>query len=246
MIGRGPGGDSSLPSAAAPRWGCSACSARAIPVTTHRWRRYSPTCANPTRCRRGRVCGGAERVRSAMASMPRRCSGTRIRRADNRSQAAFLKLVGKGIDAFRIASWVRRHDAVIVAAFPRDDAAAAAVGLPYSLFVLATSGRLFGTEVALVSVGADPSTSERPGGCRTRPHDSLPTGLTGTRTHAMSCGSAALTRRPIGSSLISSSVSHPPYEPGDPQLVGVGVMAYYGGTMTVSRRNRSIPATSRR
>ena len=65
--------------------------------------------------------------------------------------------VGIVIDAFRTASWVRRHDVVIV---PGMGALEATIALrpwhtPYSMFLVCASGRLFGTKVALVSVGSN-------------------------------------------------------------------------------------------
>lgn len=64
---------------------------------------------------------------------------------------------GMVFDVFRIASWVRRHDIVIV---PGMGVLEATLPLrswqtPYSMFLLCASGKLFGTKVALVSVGAD-------------------------------------------------------------------------------------------
>ncbi len=61
------------------------------------------------------------------------------------------------IDAFRTASWVRRHDVVIV---PGMGALETTLPLrpwhtPYSMFLVAAFGRLFGTKVALVSVGTN-------------------------------------------------------------------------------------------
>ena len=61
------------------------------------------------------------------------------------------------VDAFRTASWVRRHDVVIV---PGMGVLEATLPLrpwhtPYSVFLLCASGRLFGTRVALVCVGAN-------------------------------------------------------------------------------------------
>ena len=61
------------------------------------------------------------------------------------------------IDAFRTASWVRRHNVVIV---PGMGVLEATIPIrpwhtPYSMFLLCASGRLFKTKVALVSVGAD-------------------------------------------------------------------------------------------
>ena len=73
------------------------------------------------------------------------------------ASAIVLKVLGKGIDTVRIASWVRRHDAVIVpgAGALETTLPQKAWGFPYALFVLSASGRFFGTKVALVSVGAD-------------------------------------------------------------------------------------------
>ena len=70
--------------------------------------------------------------------------------------AVALKMLGRGIDTARIASWVRRHDVVIV---PGAGVLEASLplwpwGMPYSMFLLSGYGRLFRTKVALVSVGA--------------------------------------------------------------------------------------------
>ncbi|MGO8958997.1 MAG: hypothetical protein ACLQFR_16760, partial [Streptosporangiaceae bacterium] len=70
--------------------------------------------------------------------------------------AVALRTLGKGIDAFRVASWVRRHDVVIV---PGAGVLEATLPVgpwwyPYAMFLVSGSGRLFGTKVALVSVGA--------------------------------------------------------------------------------------------
>jgi polysaccharide pyruvyl transferase WcaK-like protein len=65
--------------------------------------------------------------------------------------------VGTVIDTFRIAAWVRRHDGVIV---PGMGVLESTVPMrpwqtPYLMFLLCASGRLFGTKVALVSVGTN-------------------------------------------------------------------------------------------
>ena len=65
--------------------------------------------------------------------------------------------LGIGIDAFHTASWVRRHEAVIV---PGMGVLETTVPMrpwrtPYWMFLLCASGWLFGTKVALVSVGAN-------------------------------------------------------------------------------------------
>jgi polysaccharide pyruvyl transferase WcaK-like protein len=84
------------------------------------------------------------------------------RRAATGMVAAARKSVGKAVDTVRIASWVRRHEVVIV---PGMGVLETTLPLrpwqfPYDMFVLCAAGRLFGTKVALVSVGASVS-SER-------------------------------------------------------------------------------------
>ncbi|MFC5996709.1 polysaccharide pyruvyl transferase family protein [Pseudonocardia hispaniensis] len=70
--------------------------------------------------------------------------------------AAVLKVVGKGLDAFRTAAWVRRFDIVIVPGMGVLEATLPLRpwGFPYALLLLCASGRLFGTKIALVSVGS--------------------------------------------------------------------------------------------
>ncbi|MEU1179602.1 polysaccharide pyruvyl transferase family protein [Streptomyces sp. NPDC005820] len=71
--------------------------------------------------------------------------------------AIVAKGLGKLVDAVRTAIWVRRHDVVIV---PGAGVLEATLplrpwGFPYALFLLCASGRVTGTPVALVGVGAD-------------------------------------------------------------------------------------------
>ena len=78
--------------------------------------------------------------------------------SDSRRLIALLgKVIAKVVDAGRIAAWVRRHDVVII---PGMGVLEATLPLrpwhtPYAMFSLCASGRLFGTKVALVSVGAN-------------------------------------------------------------------------------------------
>lgn len=65
--------------------------------------------------------------------------------------------IGIVVDAYQIAHWVRRHDAVIV---PGMGVLETTVPMrpwktPYWVFLLCVTGRLFRTKVALVSVGAN-------------------------------------------------------------------------------------------
>lgn len=63
---------------------------------------------------------------------------------------------GLWMDAWRTASWVRRHDAIIVPGMGMFEATQVTRPWqePYSIFLLAAFGRLFGTKVAMVGVGA--------------------------------------------------------------------------------------------
>jgi polysaccharide pyruvyl transferase WcaK-like protein len=179
------------------------------------------------------LCGGPERVRAnyGIEAAPLYWYQQFEKRA-TRVPAAFLKLAGKGIDAVRIASWVRRHDAVIVAGAGALETTLPQRpwGYPYSLFVLAASGRLFGTKVALVSVGAD-----RINKPVTRWLSNSTARLAAYRSYRDAFSSEAMRQRGIDTSAdrvfpdLVFGVPTPPYEPGDPQLIGVGVMAYYGG-----------------
>ena len=85
------------------------------------------------------------------------CTGTAgstgPRRVRARSRA---RLWANSPTPFRTAAWVRRHDVVIVPGMGVLEATLPLRpwGFPYSLFLLCATGRLFGTRVALVSVGA--------------------------------------------------------------------------------------------
>ncbi|MGW6023464.1 polysaccharide pyruvyl transferase family protein [Streptomyces sp. NPDC055099] len=103
------------------------------------------------------LCGGPEDV-SARYRIP----ATRLNwyrgeyRTASRASAIAGKGLGKLVDVVRTAGWVRRHDVVIV---PGTGVLETTLplrpwGFPYSLFLLCATGRLFGTRVALVSVGA--------------------------------------------------------------------------------------------
>jgi polysaccharide pyruvyl transferase WcaK-like protein len=146
--------------------------------------------------------------------------------------ASALKMVGKAVDAVRIASWVRRHDVVIV---PGAGVLEAALplrpwGVPYAMFLLCASGRLFGTKVALVSVGAS-ATSKR----ATRLLFNWAARLAFFLSYRDDQSREAMRRRGLDVSRtpvypdLAFALPVPPPDPGDPQLVGVGVMAYYGG-----------------
>ncbi|WP_432589147.1 polysaccharide pyruvyl transferase family protein [Streptomyces sp. HD1123-B1] len=103
------------------------------------------------------LCGGPEVV-TARYGIP----ATRLHwyRGEYRTASRAGSIAGKGlgklVDAVRTAAWVRRHDVVIVPGMGVLEATLPLRpwGFPYALFLLCASGRLFGTRVALVGVGA--------------------------------------------------------------------------------------------
>ena len=146
--------------------------------------------------------------------------------------ATGLKVLGKGIDAVRTASWVRRHDVVIV---PGAGVLEAALplrpwGVPYSMFLLCSAGRLFGTKVALISVGAS-AIHQR----ATRWLFTSAAKLAFYRSFRDIQSRDLMARQGVDTSAdrvhpdLAFGIPVPPDGPGDPQIVGLGVMAYYGG-----------------
>jgi polysaccharide pyruvyl transferase WcaK-like protein len=145
--------------------------------------------------------------------------------------ALAFRIVGKGIDAYRTAVWVRRHDVVIVPGMGILEATLPlrALGFPYSLLLLSASGRLFGTKVALISVGADIINQ--------RTHRWISNSaarLASYRSYRDVHSREAMRQRGLDVSHdrvypdLVFSIPTLPHEPGDPQTVGVGVMSYHG------------------
>ena len=145
--------------------------------------------------------------------------------------ASALKVLGKGADAFRTASWVRKHDAVIVPGMGVLEASLPLRpwGVPYAIFLLSASGRLFGTKVALVSVGANIINQRA-----TRWLFNSAARLAYYRSYRDEQSREAMRQRGLDTSQdpvypdLVFGVPAPPYTPGDPETVGVGIMAYYG------------------
>jgi polysaccharide pyruvyl transferase WcaK-like protein len=140
--------------------------------------------------------------------------------------------LGIGIDAFRTASWVRRHDVVIV---PGMGVLEATVPMrpwqtPYLMFLLCASGRLFGTKVALVSVGANDIHRRL-----TRWLITAAARLAYYRSFRDPYSRDAMRRMGVDTSGdnvypdLAFSLPTPREEPGAAGTVGVGVMDYLGG-----------------
>lgn len=103
------------------------------------------------------LCGGPEVVTARFGIPATRLHWNRGEyRTASRAAAIAAKGLGKLVDVFRTAAWVRRHDVAIVPGMGVLEATLPLRpwGFPYSLFLLCASGRLFGTRVAVVGVGA--------------------------------------------------------------------------------------------
>jgi polysaccharide pyruvyl transferase WcaK-like protein len=142
-----------------------------------------------------------------------------------------LKALGKGLDVIRTMRWVRRQDAVIVpGAGPLEFTLPVRIwGFPLTLFLVALSGKLFGTKVALVSVGA--ADIKKPA---TRWLSNATARLCAYRSYRDTYSLEAMRRRGIDTSRdrvypdLVFGAPVPSDSPGEPNVVGVGVMAYYG------------------
>jgi polysaccharide pyruvyl transferase WcaK-like protein len=141
-------------------------------------------------------------------------------------------VLGMGVDAFRTASWVRHHDAVIV---PGMGVLEATVPIrpwqtPYSMFLLCASGRLFGTKIALVSVGTNVIHQRL-----TRWLITTSARLAHYRSYRDNTSRDAMRRMGVNTSGdavypdVVFSLPPPEGEPGTAGAVGVGIMDYSGG-----------------
>lgn len=178
------------------------------------------------------MCMGPEQLRSryAIAAIPLNWCRKYERRVP-RAAVPGVKVLGKFVDAFRIAAWVRRHDVVIVPGMGvlETTLPLRALGGPYALFLLCACGRVFGTKVALVSVGANVSRQR------------LTRWLYRSAARlAFYCsfrdtGSLEAMRprgRRSGPDLVYPDLAFclpaPTDLPGDPRIVGIGVMDFHG------------------
>jgi polysaccharide pyruvyl transferase WcaK-like protein len=181
------------------------------------------------------LCGGPEVV-TARYGIP----ATRLHwyrgeyRTASRAGAIAAKGLGKLVDAYRTAAWVRRHDVVIVPGMGVLEATLPLRpwGFPYSLFLLCASGRLLRTRVALVGVGAD-AISDRPTralvrwSARLAAYRSYRDTLSRDAMRAMGVDTA---RDEVYPDLAFALPTPPASTPsGPPGPVCFGVMAFHGG-----------------
>jgi polysaccharide pyruvyl transferase WcaK-like protein len=147
------------------------------------------------------------------------------------SAAIVMKALGRGIDTLRIASWVRRHDVVIVPGMGvlETTLPMRPWGFPYTMFAMSLSGRVFRTKVALVSVGSN--VIRQP---LTRRLFTSAARLASYRSYRDTLSLDAMRRN--GADVRSDhvyidlafSIPVPPADPGDARTVGIGVMDFHG------------------
>jgi polysaccharide pyruvyl transferase WcaK-like protein len=146
--------------------------------------------------------------------------------------ASALKALFKVADSVRIVGWVRRHDVVIIPGMGVFEGSLPAPpwSEPLRLFLVSLSGRVFGTKVGYVSVGADDTTKW--------PTRWLFTQAARLATYC-SCRDSR-SRNVLGKWGIDTTtipvypdlafaLPVPPPQAGDPKIVCVGVMEYHGG-----------------
>ncbi|MFF7651639.1 polysaccharide pyruvyl transferase family protein [Streptomyces sp. NPDC007983] len=181
------------------------------------------------------LCGGPEAVTARFGIPATRLHWYRGEyRTASRAGAIAGKGLGKLVDVFRTAAWVRRHDVVIVPGMGVLEATLPLRpwGFPYSLFLLCASGRLLRTRVALVSVGAA-EIGNRP----TRALVRWSARLAAYRSYrdapsrdAMRAMGVDTTRDEVYPDLAFSLPTPPTSAPsGPPGLVCLGVMDFHGG-----------------
>ncbi|MEU4797891.1 polysaccharide pyruvyl transferase family protein [Streptomyces sp. NPDC023327] len=181
------------------------------------------------------LCGGPGTVAARYAIPATRLHWYRGEyRTASRAGAILGKGLGKVVDAVRTAAWVRGHDVVIVPGMGVLEATLPLRpwGFPYSLFLLCASGRLFGTRVALVGVGAAPIGSRATRAlvrrsARLASYRSYRDTLSRDAMRAMGVDTSRDEVHPdLAFALPAPRASAPPAGPG---VVCVGVMAFHGG-----------------
>jgi polysaccharide pyruvyl transferase WcaK-like protein len=181
------------------------------------------------------MCMGAERMRShyGVPAVPLFWSTAHMGRTGG-LRARLLWALGKGIDVWRTFSWVRRHDLVVVAGAGvlENSLPMRATGVPYAMFLLCASGWIARTKVALLSVGAT-KINQRP----TRWLRNAAARLASYRSYrdrvswdVMQQSGAFARHDPVYTDLVFSLPTPKPAVAGDPRLVGVGIMAFFGGS----------------
>jgi polysaccharide pyruvyl transferase WcaK-like protein/glycosyltransferase involved in cell wall biosynthesis len=179
------------------------------------------------------LCSGPERItdRYGLPATHLNWYSAEYRTAASVSSVA-AKAAGKVVDAVRTLAWVRRQDIVLVPGMGVLEATLPLRpwGFPYSLLLLGLAGRLTGTKVGLVSVGADVVRTRA-----TRWMITRAARLAHYRSYRDTLSLDAM--REMGVDVATDKVYPdlafalpvPPTTRGATGAVGVGLMAYHGG-----------------
>jgi polysaccharide pyruvyl transferase WcaK-like protein len=179
------------------------------------------------------MCTGPDNVTSRYGIPARTMTWVqRYEKIKPRAPMSLLKLLGKGIDVVRVGAWAARHDVVIIPGMGTMEASLPLKpwGLPYSFFLLCLSGKLSGTRVAFVSVGAGEIKKRA-----TRALLDASARLAFYRSYRDAPSLDMMRERGVDVSRdrvfsdLAFSIPPLPCGPGDPQVVGIGVMGYRGG-----------------
>ncbi len=151
------------------------------------------------------------------------------------SSAAALsaKALGKLADVYRLWSWVRQHDVVIVPGMGVMESTLPLRpwGFPYSLMLACAAGRLSGARVALVNVGASPTTSRATRWLvrQAASHAYYRSFRDELSRDAISAMGVDTAQDPVYPDLVfAMSVALPPEATAEEPIVGLGVMEYSG------------------
>lgn len=155
----------------------------------------------------------------------------RYEKIEPRAPMILLKMLGKCIDIVRVGAWAAQHDVVIIPGMGTMEATLPLRpwGLPYSLFLLCLAGKLSGTKVAFVSSGAGEIKKKA-----TRVLFDTSAKLAFYRSYRDAPSLDMMRERGIDVSRdrvfsdLAFSIPPLPCGPGDPRIVGVGVMGYRG------------------
>ena len=157
--------------------------------------------------------------------------------------ASVLKALVKVADSARIVCWVRRHDVVIIPGMGVFEGSLPAPpwSEPLRLFLVSLSGRVFGTKVGYVSVGADNVTKRTTRwlftqAARLASYCSSRDSRSRDVLHGWGIDT---TKVPVYPDL-AFALPVPPPQVGDPNIVCVGVMDYHGGDDDRGRDGSSI------
>jgi polysaccharide pyruvyl transferase WcaK-like protein len=187
------------------------------------------------------MCSGPESMRSRYGVDARHLHWFHSGASTSRPRTLARIAAGAVTDAWRTAAWVRRHDAVIVPGMGSLESTLQERPwqMPWSLFLLSLSGRLFGVRVAFACVGASriPEPANRRlmvTAARLAHYRSFRDAASRQALVLMGLDCAA---DPVYPDLVLALSGPTGHRTGGPPTVGIGVMAFRGSN---AERARSV------